>query len=87
MTGIVVELQQLGKSIVDFKRYSFECMLSQLAAKVDVMWFRRNVLSEYGTKHVAGDLIAIVVLMVVFLEDEVAPGQMDKHIECFMLLV
>ena len=43
--------------------------------------------SQFGTKHFAGDMITIVLLMGAFLEDTIAPGLMDKHIECFMLLV
>ena len=43
--------------------------------------------SEFGTKHVASDLISMIFLLGAFLQDEIAPGLMDQHIECFMLLV
>ena len=55
--------------------------------KVDPRWFEANMFSAFGTKHFAGDLISVIFLLCAFLQDVIAPGLMDKHIECFMLLV
>ena len=83
----MAELKRHGVSLEDFKRYSMDFIVPKRANKVDANWFKSNMFSHFGTKHFAGDMISMVILMGAFLEDEVALGLMDRHIECFAFLV
>ena len=83
----MIELRRHGYSLEDFKRYSMNYRVPKRASKIDPSWFNPNMFSEVGAKHFAGDTITVVFLMGAFLEDIVAPGTMDMHIQCFLLLV
>ena len=86
VAGVVLELKRHGISIDDFERYSVGFVMPKRASPVDNNWFKTSMYSQFGTKHFAGDMITIVRLMAAFLQDMVAPGLMDRHIECFLLL-
>ena len=87
VAGVVLEMNRHGKTIDDLRRYSVDYLFPKRVTKVDPRWFQKKMFSTFGTKHFAGDMIAVIYLVGAFLQDEVAPGLMDKHIECFMLLV
>ena len=86
IAGVMVELKRHGKSLDDFKRYSLDYTFPKANEKVDEKWFKSSMFSEFGTKHFASTTISMVFLLGAFLEDEVEPGLMDRHIECFLLL-
>ena len=87
VAGVVQELKRHNNSIDYFKRYSVGFVMPKRSNPVDERWFRPNMFSQYGTKHFAGAMVTMVLLMGAFLQDEVAPGLMDRFIECFLLLV
>ena len=87
VAAVVIELKKHGWSLEDFKRYSMEYIVPKRSNKVNPNWFKETMFSHFGTKHFAGDMISVVLLLGAFLEDEVTPGLMEKHIKCFLLLV
>ena len=80
LAAIVVELKRHGKTIDDFHRYSSEYILPTRNGTVEDRWFGSNMFSLTGTKHFAGDMITMVLLMGVLLEDEVGGGVNGKAI-------
>ena len=87
VAGVVEEMKRHGKTIDDLARYSEDYTFPKTQGKVDPRWFKANMFSAFGTKHFASDMISVIFLLSACLQDEIAPGLMDKHIECFMLLV
>ena len=66
VAGVVVRLRRHRKTIDDFKNYATDFTLPKKGGQVDPRWFRQNMFSDIGTKHFAGDLITIVLLMGAF---------------------
>ena len=64
VAGVVLEMNRHGKTIDDLRRYSADYTFPQRSHKVDPRWFDQNKFSTFGTKHFAGDMIAVIYWLV-----------------------